>query len=91
MPIKTNEEIANPVIVAVTFDGGYLSKFLTHMTGGFKLVDPCCINPLTGELLFGENGCTKVQSHTPCFPIKIAIAKDSKQHYHTEFADLFWF
>jgi hypothetical protein len=89
MPIITNEDTTNPVIVAITFDGGSLSKFLTHVTGGFILADPCCNNPLTGELLFGENGCTKVQSHAHCFPIKIAIAKDSKQLYCTEFADLF--
>jgi hypothetical protein len=90
MPIITNEETINPVI-AVTFDGGTRSKFLSHVTGGFKLVDPCCINPLTGEPLFGENGCTKVQSLAHCFPIKIAIAKDSKQLYCTEFVDLFAF
>jgi hypothetical protein len=28
-----------PVKVAVTFDGGSVSRFLGHVTGGFKLVD----------------------------------------------------
>ncbi len=91
MPIITNEETTNPVIVVVTFEGGTLSKFLSHVTGGFKLVDPHCINSLTEEPLFGENRCTKLQSHTQCFPIKIAITKDSKQLYRTEFVDLFAF
>ncbi len=36
-------------IVAATFDAGSLSKFLSHLTGGFMLVDPRWKNPLTGE------------------------------------------
>jgi hypothetical protein len=28
-----------PVKLAVTFDGGSISRFLGHVTGGFKLVD----------------------------------------------------
>jgi len=36
----TNDEITmEPVRVAVTFDGGSVSRFLGHVTGGFKLVD----------------------------------------------------
>ena len=54
-------------------------------------MDPRCKHPVTGELLCGESGCIKVQSHAHCFPIKIAIAKDSKELYRTEFADFFRF
>jgi hypothetical protein len=34
-----------PVQIAVTFDGGKVSRFLGHVSGGFKLVDKRCINP----------------------------------------------
>jgi hypothetical protein len=64
---------------------------VSHVTARYKLVDPWCINPLTGELLFGDSGSSKVQSHIHCFPIKIVMAKDTKQRYHTEFSDLFLF
>ncbi len=72
-----------PVVVAVTFDGGAISKFVSHVTAGFKLVDPWCINPLMGELLFGDSGSSKVQSPIHCFPIKVVMEKDTKQLYRT--------
>jgi hypothetical protein len=86
-----NPNLDRPVIVAVTFDGGSLSRFLGHVTGGYKLVDPRTRNPKTGELLFGDSGTVKVQSHIHCFPIKVAFAKDSMELYRTEFADFFQF
>ena len=79
------------VKVAVTFDGAKISRFLSHVTGGFKLVDWGCINPRTGLLLFGDSGHEKVQSHIHCFPVKVAIAKDSKELYRVEYADFFAF
>lgn len=48
-----------PVKVAVTFDGGSVSRFLGHVTGGFKLVDGRYIDPKTGSLLFGEAALIK--------------------------------
>ncbi len=36
--VATND----PVIVAVTFDGGKISHFFLHATGGCKQVDHCC-------------------------------------------------
>ena len=91
LDIIDNPATTDPVMVAVTFDGGSVSRFLGHVTGGFKLVDKRCQNPKTGEFLFGESGNVKVQSHVHCFPIKIALSKDSKQLYQTEFADFFRF
>jgi hypothetical protein len=91
LDIIRDETTTEPVVVAVTFDGGSLSKFLSHVTGGYKLVDPRCVNPQTGELLFGGTGSEKVQSHAHCFPIKIVIAKDTKELYRTEFAEFFQF
>jgi hypothetical protein len=46
-----------PVKLAVTFDGGSISRFLGHVTGGFKLVDKRCIDPKTGELLLPYQDC----------------------------------
>ncbi len=37
--IINDETTMEPVRVAVTFDGGSISRFLGHVTGGFKLVD----------------------------------------------------
>ncbi len=84
----TNTE---PVRVAVTFDGGSVSRFLSHVTGGFKLVDSRAINPRTHGPLFGESGHDKLQSHVHCFPIKMAMAKDSQELYRTEFRFFFQF
>ncbi len=39
--------------------------------------------------MFGESGHEKVQSHVYCFPVKVAIAKDSKELYSVEYADFF--
>jgi hypothetical protein len=41
--------------------------------------------------LFGESGHEKVQSHVYCFPVKVAIAKDSKELHSVEYADFFEF
>ncbi len=80
-----------PVQVAVTFDGGSVSHFLGHVTGGLKLVDSKSKHPRTTDPLFGASGHDKLQSHIHCFPIKMALAKDSKELYRTEFSDLFQF
>jgi len=80
-----------PVKVAVTFDGGSVSRFLGHVTGGFKLVDRRCIDPKTGSLLFGESSIDKVQSHLYLFPIKISFSKDTKELYRMEYQGFFEF
>ena len=37
--VKDNVTV-EPAVVAVTFDGVAISKFVIHVTAGFKLVDP---------------------------------------------------
>ncbi len=91
LDIIDDPNTTEPVKVAVTFDGAKISRFLSHVTGGFKLVDRRCINPKTGLFLFGESGHEKLQSHIHCFPVKVAIAKDSKELYRVEYADFFAF
>jgi hypothetical protein len=91
LDVINNVETTEPIRVAVTFDGGSISQFLGHVTGGFKLVDRRCKNPKTKEPLFGDSRHDKVQSHVYCFPITMALAKDTKQLYRDEFGDFFRF
>ncbi len=81
LDIINNGDTTEPVKKAVTCDGGSISRFLGHVIGGFTLVDSRCKTPKTGEPLFGDRGHDKVQSHIYCFPIKMALAKDTKQLY----------
>jgi hypothetical protein len=39
MEIIDDASTTEPVIVAVTFDGGKVSRFFSHVTGGFEQVD----------------------------------------------------
>jgi hypothetical protein len=91
LQIADDPSTTEPVLVAVTFDGGAISRFVGHVTGGYKLVEKCCRNPKTNKLLFGISGNEKVQSHIHCFLIKTAIAKDTKLLYQVEFGDFFQF
>ncbi len=91
LEIVDDVNTTNPVVVAVTFDGGKISRFFSHVTGGFKQVDPRCRNPNTGALLFSVSGNENVQSHVHCFPLKVAFAKDTKDLYRIEFEDFFAF
>jgi hypothetical protein len=80
-----------PVKVAVTFDGGSVSHFLGHVMGSYKVVDKRAKHPLTKEPLFGESGSDNMQSHVHCFPIKIALAKDTKDCTRWSFRTFFIF
>jgi hypothetical protein len=91
LEIIDNPSTTDPVKVGVTFDGGSVSRFLGHVTGGFKLVDSRAKHPVTKEFLFGDSGHEKLQSHVHCFPVKMAMAKDTKELYRNEFGDFFLF
>ena len=82
--IINDKTTMEPVRVAVTFDGGSISRFLGHVTGGFKLVDSRSKHPKSKDPLFGDSGHEKLQPHIHCFPIKMALAKDSKDLHFTE-------
>jgi hypothetical protein len=43
-----------------TFDGGSVSHFLGHVTGGFKLFDSRSKHPRTNDPLFGDSGHSKL-------------------------------
>ncbi len=91
LEIIDDPNTTSPVIVAVMFDGGKISCFFSHVTGGFKQVDPHCKDPKKGTFLFSDSGIENVQSHIHCFPVKVCFAKDTKQLYHLEFDDFFAF
>jgi len=59
LDVINNVETTEPIRVAVTFDGGSISQFLGHVTGGFKLVDRRCKNPKTKELCLVTAGMIK--------------------------------
>ncbi len=63
LDIVDDVNTTEPVILAVTFDGGKIRRFFSHVTGGFKLVNKRCINPRTGKLLFSETG---IEGAKPC-------------------------
>jgi hypothetical protein len=50
--MEDDETTTDPVIVAVTFDGRKISRFFSHVTGGFKLVDHHCKDPKKVLLCF---------------------------------------
>ena len=77
------------VTMAATCDGGDLAWKLTQISAGVKIVDPRAIDPCTGELLFGENGHTKVQSNTVCYPLHYYLAKDNKSFYDNKLSGFF--
>ncbi len=91
LKIIDDPNTTSPVIVAVMFDGGKISRFFSHVTGGFKQVDPRCKDPKKGTSLFSDWGIENVQSHIHGFPVKVCFAKDTKQLYHLEFDDFFAF
>jgi hypothetical protein len=59
------------------------------ISAGVKIVDPCAIDPPTGELLFGEKGHTKVQSNTVCCPLHNYLVKDNKALYDNKLSGFF--
>jgi hypothetical protein len=66
------------VTIAATCDGGSLVWNISHVSAGIKIIDPNTIDPHTGELMFGESGCEKIQSRAACIPLQVHIAKDMK-------------
>ena len=77
------------VIAAATVDGGELAWKLTQISAGIKICDPRAVDPITGELLFGESGHENVQSRSLCFPLQIHIAKDNSAFYSTQLKGFF--
>ena len=84
--------INNSVDLCGTVDGFQLTKYLTFVMAGVKMIDPRCVNPLTGERnlspLFEKY---KPQSRNLSFPLKIVMGKETSTMYKEEFAEFFDF
>jgi hypothetical protein len=91
LKIIDNPNTTEPVKVAVIFDGRSISRFLGHVTGGFKLVDGRAKHPRTKESFLGDSGHNILPSHIHCFPVKMVMAKDTKELHRNEFGDFFLF
>jgi hypothetical protein len=81
---------AAPVQFSITLDGADLSRNISHVTAGIKMNDPRAVDPISG-IPIGWEDSTKVQSRELCFPMKILIAKDTKELYNKYFKDFFAF
>ena len=77
------------VMLAVTLDGAVLTKYLSHVTLGIKLIDPRSIDPRTGKPCFldGEG----YQTRRACFICWMLIGKDLKECYEGVFKPFFTF
>jgi hypothetical protein len=69
-----------PVQLACTLDGADISKFVSHVTAGIKILDPRAIDPIS-HLSIGLEGSKKVQSRDLCFPFKMLLTRDTKTLY----------
>ena len=75
--------------IAITIDGADISKKLSHVTAGIKVIDKYAINPVTGDyiLKYAEDSLgnkyleSGYQSRENCFLFLIMIAKESSAIY----------
>jgi hypothetical protein len=79
-----------PVQIACTLDGADISRNVSHVTAGIKILDPRAINPIS-HLPIGMDGSKKVQSRELCFPFKMIFTRDTKSLYKEQFKDCFDF
>ena len=67
------------VLISYTLDGAAITKYLSHLLAGMKMVDLRALDPTSNLPLFLNQ---KYQSRKLCFTFKILFAKDSKAAYH---------
>jgi hypothetical protein len=77
------------VRINVSIDGAQLSKRLTHVTIGFKIVDIAARCPFTGRPLFMDSDPALLQSRNVCIPCKIGMCKETKAVFKDEFKSVF--
>ena len=88
--------VERAVDIAVTLDGSQLTKHLSFVMAGVKLVDIGCKSPHTGiyEMMPCEdadgNTFYMPQTRRNCFPVKICMGKESNQMYQDEFGAAFY-
>jgi hypothetical protein len=79
-----------PVQLACTLDGANISKFVSHVTAGIKILDPGAID-LISHLTIALEGSKKVQLWDLCFPFKMLLTGDTSTLYQEHFKDFFDF
>ena len=78
------------VAISCSIDGANLTRFLSHVMGGFKIKDRAAIDPLTKLPIFcGE--ASSAQSRLLCFPMHLHMGQEKKDKYTTEFGEMFDF
>ena len=84
----TNREIE----VSSSMDGATLTKSLSFIGAGIKLIDIATKDPVTKEFINipTSNKTCKVQSRERCFPVEVLLSKDKKETYDI-FQDFFTF
>lgn len=77
------EEIAKNrrVWVNQAIDGAQLSKRITRVTYGFKVVDKAAVDPFHNRPIFANPESAVVQSWNLCFPLKIVLHRKTKEIY----------
>ena len=80
----------HPVVLAYTLDGAALSKYLSHVTAGIKIVDlrSKCVKSGMEYVFISEEG-HQWQSADMCYPVQMVFGHDCKQLYLDCFAKFF--
>ena len=78
------------VRISQAIDGAQLSKRMTHVLYGIKMQDHAAVCPFTNRPLLGNPDIQCCQSRNACFPIKMVMARETKEIY-AEYKHLFDF
>lgn len=76
--------------IASSIDGASLSKNLSIIAGGIKIIDNAARCPLTSKPLLDNPTTMKAQSRNLCIPLKIMMGRETKDTF-VEFGPLFQF
>ena len=85
--------------VAITMDGAKLTKRISHMMAGIKIIDRDAKDPISGEKLISfhtdSDGTIKYksgsyQSRSNCYPFLILIGKECNKTYDNKYIDDFF-
>ena len=77
-----------PVKLNHSIDGSQISKNVTHVTYGLKVADKAATCPFKKQPIFANANETTLQSRNNCFPLKIVMARETKEIYK-EFSHFF--
>ncbi len=67
------------VLINQAIDGACITNNLHHTTYGVKMADILARDPKTKQLIYGNTNKTCLQSKHYCFPLKMILARESKE------------